>query len=200
MHLNCRPLLKKDDWSDWQHSKFLQLDQYFNQGCFGDPISVAKDNAVFYLVWTYTIKALDGPKKTRCICNGSSRLGLVEVLDEVYANCIDQTSSHIFYAIAAAKTFSSTVLTYAMHLRKPHPQSKASTSNPTMHSTNGGNGTRVDPPSCQAMSLQCFLQCKATQNPHTNGKSMPIQFSATSNSHLQSMNLAYTQVLLMVNV
>jgi hypothetical protein len=85
--------LKWDNWSDWQHSEFLQLDQYFDQGYFGNLISVANNNAVFYLLWTYTIKALDGHKKARCVCNGSSRLGLIKVLDKVYVNYIDQTSS-----------------------------------------------------------------------------------------------------------
>ncbi len=64
---------------------------------------VEKDNAVFHLVWTYNIKALDGCKKARCICDGSSCSGLVEILDKVYANCVDQTSSRLFYAISAAK-------------------------------------------------------------------------------------------------
>ncbi len=42
-------------------------------------------------------------KKARCVCDGSSRSGSVKVLDEVYANCVDQTSSRLFYAFAAAE-------------------------------------------------------------------------------------------------
>jgi hypothetical protein len=53
-------LLKIEDWTNWQHSKYLQLDQYANQGCFGAPTLVEKDDAVFHLVWTYNIKAVDG--------------------------------------------------------------------------------------------------------------------------------------------
>ncbi len=98
------------------------------------------------------------------------------------------------------KTFLSTDLMSAMHLQKPRPQSKASTSSPTARSTNGGNGTRLDLPSCQAMSFQCFPQCKATQNPRRLWEKMPILFSEISNSHLRSMNLAYTQVLSTVNM
>jgi hypothetical protein len=37
------------------------------------------------------------------VCNGSSRSGSVQVLDEVYANCVNQTSSRLFYAVAAAE-------------------------------------------------------------------------------------------------
>jgi hypothetical protein len=51
----------------------------------------------------HTIKALNIPQKAQCVCNGSSCSGSVKVLDKVYANCVDQTSSRLFYAIAAAK-------------------------------------------------------------------------------------------------
>ncbi len=64
---------------------------------------VDQDDAVFYLVWTYNIKALDGQKKARCSCNGSSHSGSVEVLDKVYANCVNQTSSRLFYDVSAVE-------------------------------------------------------------------------------------------------
>ena len=70
---------------------------------FGDLVAVDKDDAVFHLVWTYNVKALDGRKKARCVCDGSSHSGSVQVLNKTYANCVDQTSSRLFYAIAAAK-------------------------------------------------------------------------------------------------
>ncbi len=49
------------------------------------------------------IKALDRRKKARCVCDGLSRSESVKVLDETYANCVDQTSSHLFYAISAGE-------------------------------------------------------------------------------------------------
>ena len=103
MRLTRGKLLKQDDWSDWQASEFLQLDQYDEQGMFGDPVKVDRDDAVFYLVWTYGIKTLDGRKKARCVCDGSLRSGSVKVLDKTYANCVDQTSSRLFYAVAAGE-------------------------------------------------------------------------------------------------
>jgi hypothetical protein len=60
MRLTHGRLLKQEDWTNWQHSEYLQLDQYANQGCFGAPMLVKKDDAVFHLVWTYNIKAVDG--------------------------------------------------------------------------------------------------------------------------------------------
>jgi hypothetical protein len=54
-------------------------------------------------VWAYAIKALDGRKKARFACDGSPRSGQARILDETYANCVDQTSSRLFYGIAAAE-------------------------------------------------------------------------------------------------
>ena len=70
---------------------------------FGNPIHSQDGDAIFHLVWTYAIKAVDGRKKARCVCDGSTRSGSVQILDETYANCVDQTSSRLFYAIAAAE-------------------------------------------------------------------------------------------------
>jgi hypothetical protein len=70
---------------------------------FGDPMAAKDDDAIFHLVWTYVIKALDGRKKARCVCDGSTRSGSVQVLNKTYANCVDRTSSQLFYAVAAAE-------------------------------------------------------------------------------------------------
>ncbi len=69
---------------------------------FGDPVASGDDDAIFHLVWTYVIKALDGRKKAQCVCDGSTRSGSVQVLNKTYANCVNQTSSRLFYAVAAA--------------------------------------------------------------------------------------------------
>jgi hypothetical protein len=103
MCLTRRRLLKQDDWTDWQDSEYLQLNQYDSQRIFSDPVAVDKDDAVIHLVWTYNVKALDGHTKARCVCDGSSHLGSVQVLNKTYANCVDQTSSRLFYAIAATE-------------------------------------------------------------------------------------------------
>jgi hypothetical protein len=70
---------------------------------FGNPVAVDKEDAIFFLVWTYGVKALDGRKKACCVCDGSLRSGSVEVLDKTYANCVDQTSSHLFFAVSAGE-------------------------------------------------------------------------------------------------
>ena len=96
-------LIKQRDWDEWQKSEFLQLDQYELQGMFGTPVIVTNGNAVFNLVWTYAVKEVDGRKKARCTCDGSTRGGQVRVLDYTYANSPDHTCSRIFYTIAAAE-------------------------------------------------------------------------------------------------
>jgi hypothetical protein len=70
---------------------------------FGNPAIAKDDSAIFHLVWTYIVKELDGRKKARCVCDGSTRSGQVRVLDHTYANCVDRTGSQIFYAISAAE-------------------------------------------------------------------------------------------------
>jgi hypothetical protein len=70
---------------------------------FGSPEAVESNEAVFNLVWSYGIKALDAHKKARCTCDGSPRSGQVRILDETYANCVDQTSARLFYGIGAAE-------------------------------------------------------------------------------------------------
>ncbi len=79
------------------------LDQYEAQGLFGAPVPATDTAAIFNLVWTYVIKELDKHKKARCTCDGSTCGGQVRVLDFTYANCIDQTSCRIFYALSAAE-------------------------------------------------------------------------------------------------
>ena len=103
MKLTQGKLLKSLDWDEWQSSEYLQLNQYHTQGMFSTPTLVDDDAAVFHTVWTYGIKALDARKKARMVCYGSLRAGQAHVLDETYVNCFDQSSSCIFYAIAATE-------------------------------------------------------------------------------------------------
>ncbi len=96
MKLTRVKLLKQPDWNDWRDSEYLQLNQYDEQGMFGTPQLVDKDAAVFHTVWTYAIKALDGRKKACFACDGLPRSGQARILDETYANCVDQTSLRLF--------------------------------------------------------------------------------------------------------
>jgi hypothetical protein len=106
MHLTRGKRFQQDDLSDWQNSEYLQLNQYDAQGMFGTLVPMSQEDAIFHLVWTYAIKAVNDHKKARCICDGSTRLGMVCILNETYANCVDQTSSQLFYAVSAAKNMS----------------------------------------------------------------------------------------------
>ncbi len=70
---------------------------------FGNPVAPTDEDAIFHLVWTYAVKAVNGHKKARCVCDGSTRFGMVHVLAETYANCVNQTSTCLFYAVAASE-------------------------------------------------------------------------------------------------
>ena len=45
----------------------------------------------------------DKRKKVRRMCDGSPLTGQARILDYTYANCVDHTSSRLFYAVTAAK-------------------------------------------------------------------------------------------------
>ena len=178
MKLTRGKLLSQNDWTDWQDSEYLQLDQYDAQGMFGNPVRSQDGDAIFHLVWTYAIKAVDGRKKARCVCDGSTRSGSVQILDETYANCVDQTSSRLFYAIAAAENLLIFVQMYRMPLQRHLLRNKDSISVPTRLFTNGGLNTNTAHLFHQATSFQSSQLCKVTQSPHVFGKSTQMQSSA----------------------
>ncbi len=60
--------------------------------------------SVFHLVWIYAIKALDSRKKACWICDGSPLSGQAKILDETYANCVNQTSLLLFHTVSAAES------------------------------------------------------------------------------------------------
>jgi hypothetical protein len=103
MRLTRGKLKVTQDWDEWQQLEYTMLDQYEAQGLFGAPVPATNTDAIFNLVWTYVVKELDKRKKARCTCDGSTRGGQVRVLDFTYANCVDQTSCQIFYALSAAE-------------------------------------------------------------------------------------------------
>jgi hypothetical protein len=103
MKLTQGKMMKQDDWTEWNKSEHLQLDQYDKQFMFGKPVIAENDSAIFHLIWTYVVKELNGQKKACCVCDGSSCSRQVQVLDHTYANCVDRMGSRIFYPISAAE-------------------------------------------------------------------------------------------------
>jgi hypothetical protein len=103
--LTRRLLLQQDDWSEWRESEYSTRSVRKKQHMFGEPCKTTKISAVFNLIWTYVVKELDGRKKARCTCDGSTRGGQVRVLDHTFANSIDQTGSQIFTQLQLQRTF-----------------------------------------------------------------------------------------------
>ena len=97
--------MKRTDWSDWEQSEFLQLDQYEQQNMFGTPGPLPTDSSDFSvlpMIWVYLIKT-DGRKKARCVANGAPHLKGTITLAATYAACLDQAACRLFWAIAAIK-------------------------------------------------------------------------------------------------
>ena len=88
------------DWDDWKQSEFQQLDQYIQQQMFGKPTKLPHGANLIHLLWTYIIKD-DNTKKSRCVCNGSSRMTGSVTLAETYAGSLDQSSSKVFWVASA---------------------------------------------------------------------------------------------------
>jgi hypothetical protein len=147
---------------------------------FGDPVPVEDESAIFHLVWTYVVKELDGCKKASCVCDGSSRSGQVRVLGHTYAICIDRTSSHIFYAISAAKN----MLIYGADVSNafaeapPPKQGIFIYPDQVFNDWTGGSIKRANQ-SLTDMSYWSLALCKVIPNPLAYRKNTPIGFCET---------------------
>jgi hypothetical protein len=101
--LTQEKLLKTKEWSEGRDAEWLQLEQYYSQGMFGDPTFVKDYSQVFHIVWTYMVKDFNARKKAQMACDGSPRGGKARILDYTHANCIDHTASRLFYGISPAE-------------------------------------------------------------------------------------------------
>ena len=79
-----------------------------------------------------------------------------------------------FIPLLLSKTWSSTDRMLVMHLVKPLPQSKGSSSDQTVHSVIGGTKVVVNQ-SQRARLFQSNEQCKVTQKPHGYGRSTSMK-------------------------
>jgi hypothetical protein len=138
MKLTWGKLIHQEDWNDWLQSEYLQLDQYHTQGMFGLPVAPKEGDAIFHLVWTYNIKAVDGRKKARCVCNGSTRSGQVRVLAETYAIASNKPVLDCSTLLLPLKTSSFSEPMSPMPLLKPPLPNNRSSSDRTKPSMNGG--------------------------------------------------------------
>jgi hypothetical protein len=173
-----------------KESESLQLNQYNSQGMFGSLVATKEGDAIFHLVWTYNIKAIDERKKARCVCDGSTRSGKVLILAETYANCVEQTSSRLFYAIAAAENlivFGADV-SNAFVEAPPPKQPLFIRPDRAFHEWWVQHLKRDPIP-------DGHRQCKAILSPPASGKNMPTRFYVKLDLLLRSMNPASTPAL-----
>ena len=103
--LTRKQLMRQDDWSEWEASEWLQLDQYQRQHMFSSPGPIPsdiQDYSILPMIWVYLIKT-DGRKKARCVANGAPHLKGTITLANTYAACLEQAACRLFWAIAAIK-------------------------------------------------------------------------------------------------
>jgi hypothetical protein len=100
--LTRRKLKHRNDWVEWLHSEWKQLDQYHAQHTFGEPCMLPPGANILDLLWTYNIKD-DGTRKARCVCNGRPSNKNTAIFGHTFAKSLDQVGSRIFWATAALK-------------------------------------------------------------------------------------------------
>ena len=170
-------LMKQDDWTDWESSEFLQLDQYEKQMMFGTPVTVTSQSSVFNLVWSYDIKVEDSRKKARCTCDGSTRAGQVRVLDHTYAHWVDHTSGRLFYGIAAVENLVIHGSDVSNAFGEAPHRNRVSSSVQTEYSETCGIRVVVNQ-SQRALSSLCNVQCKVTLRHRVFGRNISTKSCA----------------------
>jgi len=95
-----KQLLKRADWNEWEMGQYTQLDQYWSQGMFSNPMPLPKNSNALRMLWRFNLKAC-GTKKSRMVCNGSPAQKGTVTLGHTYANALDAASERLFWAIVA---------------------------------------------------------------------------------------------------
>jgi hypothetical protein len=99
-----KQLMKREDWPDRQQGIYKQLNQYWNQGMFSNPMPLPMNANALHMLWRYNLKAC-GTKKCRMVCNSSPRQKGTVTLGHTYANALDAASERLFWAIIASENF-----------------------------------------------------------------------------------------------
>mmetsp|Transcript_10383 Transcript_10383/g.14952 ORF Transcript_10383/g.14952 Transcript_10383/m.14952 type:complete len:1434 (-) Transcript_10383:2326-6627(-) len=95
-----KQIMQRDDWTEWEDGQFKQLDMYWNQGMFSNPLPLPKNSNALRMLWRFNLKAC-GTKKSRMVCNGSPNQKGTVTLGHTYANALDAASERLFWAIVA---------------------------------------------------------------------------------------------------
>jgi hypothetical protein len=95
-----KQLLKRSNWSEWEQAQFKQLDQYWNQGMFSNPLPLPRNSNALRMLWHFNLKAC-GTKKSRMVCNGSPHQQGTVTIGHTYANALDAASERLFWASVA---------------------------------------------------------------------------------------------------
>lgn len=91
---------QRTDWPQWKDSKYKMLNQYKEQGMFSDPMPLPSNANALRMLWTYLLK-ICGTRKSRMVCNGSTRQKGTVTLGHTYANSLEAASERLFWSIVA---------------------------------------------------------------------------------------------------
>jgi hypothetical protein len=95
-------LKKRDDWPEWQKSRYKMLDQYREQGMFSEPMPLPKKATAFCMLWTYVLK-ICGTRKSRMVCEGNTSQCKHLMIGHTYANSLDSAGERLFWSLVASQ-------------------------------------------------------------------------------------------------
>jgi hypothetical protein len=93
-------LKKRDEWAEWQQSRYKMLDQYLEQGIISEPIPLPENATAFRMLWTYVLKIF-GTRKSRMVCDGNMKRTKHMILGYTYANSLNTAGERLFWALVA---------------------------------------------------------------------------------------------------
>lgn len=102
--LTRKKLKMQEDWNDWKHAEWDQLDMYHGQNMFGSPCPLPEGANVLGMIWAYSVKS-DGRKKARMVCNGRPSNKNTAIFGYTFAKALDHVGARIFWATAASKNY-----------------------------------------------------------------------------------------------
>lgn len=87
-----KKLQRLPNWKDWEKGEFKQLNQFHQQGMFGDPInahSIDPNAVILRAHWQHNVKQ-DGTRRSRLCCNGSKKAApKLHAMAQTWSSCVE---------------------------------------------------------------------------------------------------------------
>ena len=107
-HFTRRKLKQLDNWPEWEKGEHKQLNQFYYQKMFGEPVDASTLDPASIILrphWQYQVKR-DGTRRSRLCCDGSKRAApKLHELAKTWSSCLEQPVQRLFLALCAIHGF-----------------------------------------------------------------------------------------------